>query len=92
MRSVSRKAVSKIVAGINNMSQTSYAICKAGIIFSLVSLACALAVLLTAEDLSAVTYRQYMLVKELYYMPVAFMLLAAVGVALVEEYEARRKR
>ena len=85
------KAASRIIKGINNMSSIAHKICILGMLFSIVCLAGALCILFSTGGFTAETYQQYILVKELYYLPVALLLVTAALAAVAEEYIGKKK-
>ena len=79
----------KLIHRMSKMCDESYFIIKSSIILTLILLACCLLTLLFAGGFSDDTYELHRLAKELFTLPQAILIIAAIASVVIEDYATK---
>ncbi len=75
----------KLYSRMSAMCEEAYFLVRCSVILTAALFACAVLIIVVAGRFSTDTYRLYLLAEELYRLPQAILLIAAIGSVILEE-------
>lgn len=79
----------KLLHRMSKMCDEAYFIIRSSLILTCMMLACCLLALLIAGKFTANTYELHRFAKELFTLPQAILIIAAIASAVIEDYSTR---
>ena len=79
----------KLIHRMSKMCDEAYFIIRSSVIITCVMLACCLMALLIAGKFSAATYELHRFANELFTLPQAILIIAAIASVVIEDYSTK---